>query len=136
VRLIRKPLLVLFILPIKLLGLLLLVTKISILLFLELFTKIFSIVISGIFSRIAQAIFYILIYSWVRELLFLSIKVIWLIVILIIIVVTKLEILLLLLKLFRIWQVALLSLAINNILPGFLIYFVFINSSIKVVIIV
>jgi hypothetical protein len=100
------------------------------------FTKIFSIVISGIFLRVIRAIFYILICSWVRELLFLSIKVIWLVVILIIVIATKLEILLLLLKLSRIWQVALLSLAINNILPGFLIYFVFINSSIKVVIVV
>jgi hypothetical protein len=50
VRLIRKPLLVLFILPIRLLGLLLLVTKTSILLFLELFTKIFFIVIFFIYK--------------------------------------------------------------------------------------
>jgi hypothetical protein len=63
IRLIRKPSLVLFILPIRLLDLLLLVTKASILLFLEYFTKIFSIVISGIFSRVARAIFYILTYS-------------------------------------------------------------------------
>ena len=102
IRLIRKPLLVLFILLIRLLDLLLLVTKASILLFLEYFTKIFSIVISGIFLRVVQAIFYILICFWVRELLFSFIKVVWLIVILIIIIATKLEILLLLLKLPRI----------------------------------
>ena len=135
-RLIRKPSLVLSIPLIKLLGLLLLVTKTSILLFLEPFTKIFFIVISSIFLRAARAVFYILTCSWVRELLFSSIKVIWLVVILIIVVITKLEILLLLLKLFRIWQAALLSPAIDNILPGFLIYFVFINSSIKVIVIV
>ena len=57
-------------------------------------------------------------------------------VILIMVIAIKLEIPLLLLKLPRIWQIALLSPAIDNILPGFLIYFVFINSSIKVVIII
>jgi hypothetical protein len=66
----------------------------------------------------------------------LSIKIIWLVVILIIVIITKLEILLLLLKLFRIWQVALLSPAIDNILLEFLVYFVFINSSIKVIVVI
>jgi hypothetical protein len=67
---------------------------------------------------------------------FSSIKVIWLVVILITVVATKLETLPLLFKLFRIWQAASLSPAIDNILPGFLICFVFINSSIKAVVVV
>jgi hypothetical protein len=62
--------------------------------------------------------------------------VVWLVVILIIVIATKLEILLLLLKLPRIWQIALFGPAIDDILPGFLICFVFINSSIKVVVVV
>jgi hypothetical protein len=66
----------------------------------------------------------------------LSIKVVWPVVILIIVVATKLEIPLLPLKLFRIWQVALFSPAADNILPGFLIYFVFINSSVKAVVVI
>jgi hypothetical protein len=67
---------------------------------------------------------------------FLSIKVVWPVVILITVIATKLEIPLLLLKLSRIWQIALLGPAINNILPGFLVCFVFINSSIKAVVVV
>jgi hypothetical protein len=66
----------------------------------------------------------------------LFIKVIWPVVILIIIIATKLEIPPLLLKLPRIWQIASLSPAADNILPGFLIYFIFINSSIKAVVVV
>jgi hypothetical protein len=66
----------------------------------------------------------------------LFIKVVWLVIILIIVIATKLEILLLLLKLFRIWRVVLFSPATNNILPGFLIYFAFINSSIKAVVVI
>jgi hypothetical protein len=62
VRLIKKPLLVLSILSIRLLDLLLLVTKASILLFLEYSIKISSIVISDIFLKVIQVIFYILIY--------------------------------------------------------------------------
>jgi hypothetical protein len=101
-RLIRKPLLVPSILPIRLLDLLLLVIKASILLFSESSAKIFSIVISGILSRAARAVFCVSTCSWVRKLLFLFIKVIWLVIILIIVIATKLEILLLLFKLFRI----------------------------------
>jgi hypothetical protein len=67
---------------------------------------------------------------------FSSIKVVWPVVILIIVIATKLEILLLLLKLPRIWQIALLNPAIDNILSGFLVCFIFINSSIKAVIVV
>jgi hypothetical protein len=136
VRLIRKPLLVLSILPIGLSDLLLLVTKASVLLFLEYSIKISSIIISGIFLKAVQAVFYISTCFWIRELLFSSIKVVWPVVILITVIATKLEILLLLLKLPRIWQIALFNPAIDNILPGFLICFVFINSSIKAVVVV
>jgi hypothetical protein len=58
------------------------------------------------------------------------------VVILIIVIATKLEIPPLLLKLPRIWQIALLGPAANNILPGFLVYFVFINGSIKVIVVI
>jgi hypothetical protein len=69
-------------------------------------------------------------------LLFLSIKVVWPVVILITVIATKLKIPLLLFKLPRIWQIALFGPATDNILPGFLICFVFINSSIKAVIVI
>ena len=67
---------------------------------------------------------------------FSSIKVVWPVVISITVIATKLKIPLLLLKLPRIWQTALLGPATDNILPEFLICFVFINSSIKAVIVV
>jgi hypothetical protein len=69
-------------------------------------------------------------------LLFSSIKVVWPVVILITVIATKLKILPLLFKLFRIWQVASLGPATDNILPEFLVCFVFINGSIKAVVIV
>jgi hypothetical protein len=58
------------------------------------------------------------------------------VVILITVVVTKLEMPPPLLKLFRIWRVALLGPAADDILPGFLVCFVFINGSVEAVVVV